>query len=50
MTKTTVQQRFAAALASVAITFTLFSAVLSNATPPAADSLLASAPSTTVVY
>lgn len=49
MTKTTTQQRFAAALASVAITFTLFSAVVANATMPAADSLLAMAPMTTIV-
>ncbi len=49
MTSTTLPRRLASAIASVAITFTLFSAVVSNANPPAADSLLAMAPLATMV-
>jgi hypothetical protein len=44
---TPLTHRVAAAIASIAITFTLFSAVVSEAKPPVSGSLLAQAQATT---
>lgn len=46
---TPITHRLAAAVASIAITFTLFSAVVAEAEPPVAGSLLAQAGSATLV-
>lgn len=45
---TTLNTRIAAAVSAVAITFTLFSAVVSEAQPPVAGAVLAQATTTTL--